>query len=820
MDPDVRMHQGDIKFNDMPSFQYAQNAQQEIEKGRLTKEDLHEIFDHMTIIRTFEEFFWELIKTSQYEGIEYTYRGPAHLSIGEEAACVGQSFLTTKDDFVFGAHRNHGEVIAKAFAAIYHMEDQQLKEIMETYLDGEIYNVTKDLKKYSNVKEEARYFFMYGFLAEIFARKTGINRGLGGSMHLFFTPFGIFPNNAVVGGSAPLAAGAALYKLVNKQPGVVIANLGDGAVATGPVWESLNFMAMDQYKELWPEGYNKRPPMMMNIMNNGYSMGGQTVGETMGYKDISRIGAGVNPEGMYGERVDGQNPLAVIDLMRRQMELAKNGDGPTMADIVTYRFAGHSTGDAEEPYRTKDETNEWREKEDPIMLYKAEMKNLGLMNEEYFELSEKIMKEMVFTVFKAASNPELTPKLEFETDDQILDKYMISHERYVSPKPKEIETSISREENPRVQRIAKKARYAFKDGKEVSKMRQFQIRDSIFEAILDGYYDEPTFIKYGQEQRDWGGPYAVSQGLTEAVPYQRFFNSPIAEAAMIGGAVGYAMCGGKIMVELMYFDFLFRCGDELANQMAKWRSMSGGVMTIPVIVRTNIGAMYGAQHSQDYTSVMAHIPGINIVQPVTPYDAKGLMATAMKSADPVFYIENQKLYDKGEYFHEAGVPTESYEIPFGEPIKRTNGKDLTIFSIGASLYVAMDAAKRLKDEFGIEAEVIDGRSISPLDYTMILDSVKKTGKIVLMNNGAERGNFMKNIASNISEMAFDYLDAPPVVLGARNWIMPGVEFESYIYPQVEDVLSVVHEKIMRLKDYTPEKNHTNMEMLRRNKFGY
>lgn len=195
--------------------------------------------------------------------------------------------------------------------------------------------------------------------------------------------------------------------------------------------------------------------------------------------------------------------------------------------------------------------------------------------------------------------------------------------------------------------------------------------------------------------------------------------------------------------------------------------MSGGEMTLPVVIRTNIGNSYGVQHSQDYTTVMAAITGINVVLPSTPYDAKGLMNTALASDDPTFFIEAQSLYDMNERFVADGVPEGYYEVPLGEGAIRKEGKDITIVTLGAALYKGMEAAEELA-KFGIDAEVIDMRSAVPFDYNIIIESVKKTGKAVYVNNGFERANFMKHVSQVVMEQTFESFTATPVVLGARN----------------------------------------------------
>jgi 2-oxoisovalerate dehydrogenase E1 component len=375
-------------------------------------------------------------------------------------------------------------------------------------------------------------------------------------------------------------------------------------------------------------------------------------------------------------------------------------------------------------------------------------------------------------------------------------------------------------ENARVIQISKKERFAFDaDGKPFSKMKQYQLRDGIFDAIVDRFYKDPTLVAYGEENRDWGGAFAVYRGLTEALPYHRLFNSPISEASIVGTAIGYAMCGGRVIPEIMYCDFLGRCGDEVFNQLPKWQAMSGNVLKMPVVLRVSVGSKYGAQHSQDWTSLVAHIPGLKVVFPVTPYDAKGLMNSALQGTDPVIFFESQRVYDIGEQFHKGGVPEGYYEIPFGEPDVKREGKDVTILTIGATLYRALDAAKILEEKYGISAEVIDARSLVPFNYEKVVASVKKTGRIIVSGDATSRGSFLNELARNITELAFDYLDAPPVVVGSRNWITPAYELEEAFFPQPEWFIDAIHEKIIPLKGHVSGQNFSDLEQIRRAKLG-
>ena len=279
------------------------------------------------------------------------------------------------------------------------------------------------------------------------------------------------------------------------------------------------------------------------------------------------------------------------------------------------------------------------------------------------------------------------------------------------------------------------------------------------------------------------------------------------------------MSGGRVIAELMYCDFLGRAGDEVFNQLAKWQSMSAGILKMPVVVRVSVGSKYGAQHSQDWTALVAHIPGLKVAFPATPYDAKGLMASALSGTDPVIFFESQRIYDVGEQFHEGGVPAEYYEIPFGEPDVKKAGSDVTILTIGATLYRALEAAKQLEEKYGISAEVIDARSIVPFNYDKVIESVKKTGRIVLASDACQRGSHLNDMAQTISELAFDYLDAPPVVVGARNWITPAHELENYFFPQPEWIIDAINEKILPLPGHVATANFTEGEQIRRNKAG-
>ncbi len=816
--PDEIRKPGWIKFQDIPVNQYNKTIKDET--AQFGKEDFLRIYRDMRIIREFETMLYSIKTTNSYNGLDYNNPGPAHLSMGQEASSVGQAYLLTADDFIFGSHRSHGEILAKGLSAIQKLSDAELTAIMEQFLGGATWRVVEQANKGQNlsVKEQAVDFLIYGALSEIFAKQTGFHKGLGGSMHAFFLPFGIYPNNAIVGGSGDISVGAALYKKINRKPGIVVCNIGDGSLGCGPVWEGFMLSAMDQYRKLWGDDMKGGLPLIFNIMNNQYAMGGQTRGETMGYDFLARIGAGINPDQMHAERIDGYNPLAVIDAMRRKQEILKQKRGPVLLDTLTYRYSGHSPSDADS-YRTQEEKEAWQE-QDSIKAYRNQIVLAGVAADSEFEAIDEFVIKTITQAVRLAIDPALSPRMDLNKTPDAIEKIMFSNQRQAKMEDRPAEMLQTREENPRVQQIARKARYAYDEqGKLVSKNKVFQLRDGIFEAILDKFYEDPTLVAYGEENRDWGGAFAVYRGLTEAVPYHRLFNSPISEGAIVGSAVGYAMSGGRALVELMYCDFIGRAGDEVFNQLPKWQSMSAGILKMPVVLRVSVGSKYGAQHSQDWSSLCTQIPGLKVVYPVTPYDAKGLMTAALNGTDPVIFFESQRIYDIGEQFHEGGVPAESYEIAIGEPDIKKSGSDLTILTIGPTLYRALDAAKIFEEKYGISVEVIDARSMVPFNYEKVVASVRKTGKIIIASDACERGSYLKDIACNINDLCFDDLDAPAAVLGSRNWITPAHELEDHFFPQAGWFIDLFHERIQPIAGYVASQSFTDVELMRRSRLG-
>ncbi len=814
IDPAAVRRAETLALGTLPVNQYARTLADELAAGALTAADAVRVYRDMVLIREVETMLDAIKRHGTYQDLAYQHQGPAHLSIGQEAAAVGEALALTVDDHIYGSHRSHGEILAKGLAAIHALDDAALTRIMEDYLDGDLLRVVETVPA-DGPKDRAVTYLLSGLLAEIFGRAAGFNRGLGGSMHACFPPFGIYPNNAIVGGSADIAVGAALYKKTQRQPGIAVANIGDAASACGPVWEAMQVATMGQYWTLWEPAYRGGPPILFAIMDNFYGMGGQPRGETMGFTRLASLAAGLNRWNFHAETVDGTNPLAVWDAVRRQKAVLLAGEGPALLDILTYRQSGHSPSDAS-AYRTREELEAWKAV-DPLTEFRGQLLAARAAPAAALDACQAAAVRQVTQALRLASDLARAPRLGGEAIAQV----MFSR-RAAPPAPAAPPAAVRKplRENSRVQQIAKKRRGGLDPatGARLSEAKAVSVRDALFEAILHHAYQDPRLIIYGEENRDWDGAFAVYRGLTESLPYHRLFNTPIAEGAIVGTAVGYALEGGRPLVELMYCDFLGRAGDEIFNQLAKWQALSAGVLRMPVVLRVSVGSKYGAQHSQDWSALTAHIPGLQVVYPATPYDAKGLLHAALAGSDPVVFFESQRLYGVTEWFRPE-VPAGPYTVPIGLPEVKRPGTDLTLLTVGAMLYRALEAADRLQQEFGLAAEIVDARSLVPFDYAPVLDSVRKTGRLLLTSDACERGSYLHTLASTLQAAAFDALDAPVVVVGARNWITPAAEQEALFFPQPGWLLDAIHTQLRPLPGYRPATDWTLATRLARARAG-
>jgi 2-oxoisovalerate dehydrogenase E1 component len=796
IDPSVTRAASELRSAPIPVHAYSQP----LAEARLSLGDdlLRRMLRDMVVIREFEGMLDGFKRRGEYETLRYTHLGPAHLSIGQEAAAVGQAAALEIEDHIFGSHRSHGEVIAKGLAAIDRLDDASLLDQLQAGGDAEALRLLERHLDAPDPKTRATQFLLYGLSAEIFGRRTGFNLGLAGSMHAFFPPFGIYPNNAIVGGSAPIAVGSALYKRLFGTPrGIAVANIGDGSSGCGVVCESINFAGMRQLRRFWDVSYRGGLPVLFFFVNNFYAMGGQTQGETMSYDHLARIAAGFSDENLHAEVVDGNDPLAVADAVRRKRALLDSGEGPALLDVQCYRQVGHSTSDASS-YRTREELELWRAI-DPVERFAADLSNVGITSSQHLEDVREMARGLIRGIAELAIDDDLSPRLSLSRRGRELEHLTFANETEELDLSAAAELSAPLHTSKRLAALAAKGRSGLRaDGTQLPGARAITIRDALFEAIVERFAHDPKLIAYGEENRDWEGAFGVYRGLTELLPYHRLFNAPISEAAIVGTAVGYAAEGGRALIELMYADFIGRAGDELFNQLAKWHAMSGGVLRMRVVCRVSVGSTYGAQHSQEWTGLISHIPGLKVVYPTTPYDAKGLMAAALAGTDPVIFFESQKLYDAVELFRADGVPTHHYRLPIGEPDRKRQGKDVTILTVGATLYRADAAARRLDEEFGISVDLFDARSLVPFNVEPVVASVRNTHHLLLASDAVEQGSYLHTLATLIGERAFDDLDAPIVVLGACNAIAPPAELEDTYLVQPDDIIDAVNERLIPL----------------------
>lgn len=323
-------------------------------------------------------------------------------------------------------------------------------------------------------------------------------------------------------------------------------------------------------------------------------------------------------------------------------------------------------------------------------------------------------------------------------------------------------------------------------------MREITYREAVREALREEMRRDPSVFLLGEDIAEFGGSYKVTQGLLEEFGHERVRNTPISEAAIVGAALGAALVGMRPVAEIMYVDFMGIAMDQIVNQMAKIRYMFGGKARVPVVIRTQqgTGRSSAAQHAQSLEAWFVHVPGLKVVQPSTPYDAKGLMKASIRDDNPVIFLEHKLLYaEKGP------VPEEEYVIPLGKADVKRPGKDVTVVATSRMVLKALNAAKDLEQE-GIDVEVVDPRTLSPLDEDTILESVKKTGKLVVVHEAVRRCGFGAEIAATVAEKAFDYLDAPIKRVTALDTPMPfNPKLEAFVVPDEDKIKRAVRELV-------------------------
>jgi 2-oxoisovalerate dehydrogenase E1 component len=741
----------EIDCGKISAYRFKGDLKSELAAGKITQAGAVNLLEDMLMIRELEEMIVKL-RSGAYEPIrDFNYRGPTHVSVGQEGTAAGACSVLHIADKITSTHRGHGESLAKGTVAIREMNDEQLKSRVP------------DCKatKREELLDAALEQHVYRMICELFGKEDGYCKGRGGSMHIADFTVGHLGANAIVGGGVPIATGAAIGLRYQKKDAVVCCFAGDGAYANGVVLESMNFATQAQFtNHLADRKFGV--PMIFLIINNHYGMTHRTDDEVMGVSRIARRAAGFADNNMHAEIVNGMDPLAVRDAVTRAAEVCRRGQGPVLLDCDTYRYWGHSLSDPRNEYRTKEEEAAWKSV-DPIESFQTQILENKVLSEKELASLEAAVRDRNARAAKraaAAADPA--------AEDVI--KYMFTDTKCETV-PAEFSKVEIIEPLPEIKRTNGEITY----------------KDAIREAMIEEMKRDQRVLFYGEDVADYGGAFKTTKGLMESFGRDRVFNTPISEACICGTGVGLAMIGLRPVVELMYFDFALMSSDQISNQAAKWHYMSGAQTEVPLVLRVSAGAGkgYGGQHSQTLESVFCHIPGLYVVYPATPYDAKGMLKSAIRDNNPIMFIESQGLYGmKGQ------VPETDYLVPLGVADVKREGSDITFVSWGPLVHDCLKAADKLKAEKNVSAEVIDLRSLVPLDLDTILRSVQKTGRCVVASQAIHIGSYTGEIASTISDAAFDYLDAPVKRVGARNGIAPQSHIlEAAFLPGVNDLLA-------------------------------
>ncbi len=575
-------------------------------------------------------------------------------------------------------------------------------------------------------------------IAELYGRVTGCARGRGGSMHLFSPEIGMMGTSGIVGPCILQAAGAGYTFQLLKQANVGVAFFGDGAVNNGAFHEGLNMAS------IW------KLPVLFVCENNQFAT------------EVAFSYASGNPSvaarapayGIAGVAVDGNDAMAVQKAAAEALERARSGGGPTLIECITYRTRPHAEGMGDYTYRTREDVAAWRER-CPIKRMAKSLVSDGIASS--VEL-EKMATEVTAEIATAATAAEQAPYPDASTATEFTYAAPQSPSGAV-PEPGSRETGY----------VA-----------------------GTLEALTSSMEKDPRIFVLGEGIGERGGNFGTTSGLYKRFGPVRLRDTPICERGFVGLACGAAMTGSRPVVDFMFADFINDAFGEMVNQIAKIQYMSSGRLTMPVVLRGCIGIGHSAatHHSGKYYSIYAHIPGLTVVVPSNPFDAKGLFARALRSENPVLFLEHRELVA-----NKAAVPAESYEIEFGKGRIVRSGTDVTVVALALMVQRAVAVASELEAE-GISVEVIDPRTVAPLDSEMILNSVAKTGRLLILDEDFAPFGFGGEIAAIVADSGFNDLDAPIRRLNGAFAPTPySPPLEKAVVPQAQEIARAIRELI-------------------------
>ena len=571
-------------------------------------------------------------------------------------------------------------------------------------------------------------------MAELMGRQTGYCQGLGGSMHIADMELNIMGANGIVGAAMPLATGAGLAAKLQGTDRVAVAFFGDGASNQGVFHESLNLAAV------W------KLPVIFVCENNQYAL-------STSYRNTTAVSQVAHRAASYeipGVIVDGNDGVEVYLVFREAVERARAGEGPTLIEAMTYRHGQHSLRTNLRDPRPEDELESWLDR-DPIVRMEKRLSSEGGLSDEQFDETRRVVEEELETaVTYGRESPE--PPVQV-----MLDAVYAPHAAHTEPGPKT--------------------------------ERMLSYPEALNEALDQEMLRDDRVFLMGEDVGATGGIFGVSKGLMDRYGPERVRDTPISEATFVGCGVGAAIAGMRPVVEIQIFDFVALTMDMLVNQAAKFRFMLGGKPSVPLVVRgpQGGGIRLAAQHSQSLEAWFTHVPGLVVVAPSTPYDAKGLLVAAIRDDNPVVFLEQKLLYLGGT----GPVPEELYAIPLGKADIKREGTDVTVVATSAMVPRALSAATVLERD-GISVEVVDPRTLQPLDEETILASVRKTNRLLIVHEACVRGGFGAEVAAMVADKGFDYLDAPIARLGAPHTPMPyNDRLELEVIPSQERIVEAV-----------------------------
>ena len=654
--------------------------------------------------------------------------GFVHTYLGEEAIAAGVCAHLSPDDYITSTHRGHGHALAKG------MSPEAL-------------------------------------MAELYGRAAGACRGRGGSMHVADFSLGMLGANGIVGGGFGIAAGAALSARHRGTDQVAVCFFGDGGINKGTFHEALNFASVH------------RLGVVYVCENNQYAQFTSRSRTT----SVDDLAARAAAYGMEGVTVDGNDVAAVSAVAAEAVERARDGDGPTLLNMVTYRLGGHYVGDAE-VYRDAEEVDEHRRR-DPIRRWEAALAERGWLDDDERAGVWEGATEVVIGAeqrAEAADPPDPATALE---------------DVFTPQQPAPPDGGEARDEacggglvaaTPDRPAGSRAGGGSQTDGgpagiADAAETRRMTFGQATVDAMASAMRSDDGVLVLG-EDISWGGNFGQFRGLVDEFGPRRVIDMPISEAIIVAVAVGAATAGLRPVASMSFVEFTLGAMDEIVNQASKFRYMFGGQVSVPLVLRASDGVLRSSasQHSSSLEGLFTHLPGLKVVAPSNPADAKGLLRTAIDDPDPVIYLEHKRITAQ-----RGPVPTGDHRVPLGSAAVTRTGADVTVVAYSAMALNALAAAERLASD-GIEVEVIDLRSLVPLDFETVLESVARTRRAVVAHEAWRFGGFGAELAAQLHSELFGELEAPVARIGAASAPIPfSPPLEAAVVPGADAIEAAV-----------------------------